>query len=742
MFRGFSLVTLCVLTIPVVAFVCVVGAWIFLPLPANLPTPKATLSSQGTHIYDVDGNEVALLRKFDQNIPVQRSDIPEVMKQAIISSEDHNFYKHRGVDPRGALRALWADLRNKTVTQGGSTITQQYVKLAYTNQERTLTRKIREAILASQLDRQVDKDEILYRYLSAAYFGDGAYGIGAAAESYFHKPVSQLNASEAAMLVGIVPAPTARAPREDPETAEGNRKAVLKEMLQQHYLTQPQYEDAVAHPVWLESQGTPNGPVTMVFKATTPEPKYPYYVDYVKRYLVNKYGEDRVYTGGLRVQTALDPAMQDDAEASVTKALAGTSAPLDMALVSVEPQTGFVKALVGGRDFKKAQVNLALGGCPPRPRNAKGQLIKVQVEPTCWSEKSITGGGTGRQPGSSFKTYVLASAFEVGIPPTKVYSAPSAWSPPGCKGSTCVVHNYESEGGGSATLKVATAESFNTVFAPLIRDVGTKETGHVVDGFIHTANLAKKLGVTSAYYAQDFHQTGGNYALGTIDVSPLDMAAAYSVFANRGEREPATPVVKILDVTGKTLEDNSNRQATRVVAQNVADNVTDTLRGVVDHGTAYPNAQIGRPAAGKTGTTESFTNAWFVGYTPTLSTAVWLGYSDRPHTINYKGNTKIAGGTVPAATWGDYMKKALKDVPVTDFSQPAPITAVNSNALTQQGGTTTIPPIVPQTVRPPDTTPTGSYDRTVTGPPSVAPPSTTTTVPSSLETVPSSGAAH
>ena len=709
-FRGFSLATLLVLTLPVAIFVCIVGGFVFLPLPANLPTPRATLPSQGTQVYDASGNQIALIRRYDQNIPVAQTDIPSIMKEATVASEDKNFYKHKGIDVRGTLRAFWADLRNDKTVQGGSTITQQYVKLAYTNRERTVTRKIREAVLASQLDRQTDKEQILYKYLSAVYFGDGTYGVGAASQSYFRVPVNQLNASEAATLVGVIPAPSAWAPRENLDQAEARRKEVLGKMLAQKYVTQAQYDDAIAHPLWLESEGTPPGPVTMVYNEQAPQAQFPYYVDYVKRYLIAKYGSDAVYQGGLRVQTALDPNLQQQAEATVANTLKGTSAPLDMSLVSVEPQTGYVRALVGGRDFAKAQVNLALGGCPTRPP----ANVKVQVEPTCWHTPSVTGGGTGRQPGSSFKPFVLATAYSEGMSPSKYYSDPSVYSIPDCRGSSCTIHNSEGESRGPISIKEAMAYSLNTVYAPLIRDVG----------FTQTAETAKKLGLDDAWYSQTIHSTSGTYALGVIDVSPLEMASAYGVFADGGLRQVATPVVKAVDATGKVLEDNSDRQPTRALDKAVADNVTDALRGVVDHGTAAGHVNIGRPVAGKTGTTESFGDAWFVGYTPSLSTSVWMGYSDYVHTINYKGNRQVYGGTVPADTWTAYMKQALANVPVTDFSQPAPISSVNKDALTV-AGPTTIPPIAPQVTRKPTPTPTGDYDQTSGGTQTVATPPTT-----------------
>jgi penicillin-binding protein 1A len=703
-FKGFTLVALCVLLIPLTVFTCIVGAFVFLPLPANLPEPKSSVPSQGTRIYDVNGNEIAELRKFDLNIPIKQEDLPDIMKKATIAQEDRKFYEHGGIDPRGIGRALWQDYRNKGAVQGGSTITQQYVKLAYTNRESTITRKIREAILASQLDRQADKEEILFRYLSEVYFGEGAYGVGAAAQLYFHKDVKDLNASEAATLVGIIPSPSAWSPRADPQGAENRRKSVLRQMFDQGYLNQQQFDDAVAHPLWIESNGDAPGPVTLIKNVKRTETKYPYFVKYVEAYLIEHYGDDMTYRGGLRVQTTLDPALQDQAEKIVADKLKGTSDPLSLSLISVEPQTGFVKAMVGGRDFSKSEVNLTLSKCPAKP----GEGVKVEVEPSCWKDPKtvIEAGSFGRQAASTWKAFVLAAAYEEGISPSKVYPGGSVYNIPGCnKPGTkeCQIRNSDGHGGGSMTIKEAMAQSLNTIYAPLGRDVG----------FQDVAKMAQKLGVNDAWYSSDMHRNTGVYSLGVIEIAPLEMASAYGVFANRGIKQTTTPIVKILDTESKVIEDNSERKGERVISENVADNMNDALQGVIDHGTAAGGGNIGRPAAGKTGTGEDFGDAWFVGYTPSLSTAVWMGNRTDNKTINYKGNRSVYGGTVPLQTWAAFMKAALKDVPQTKFEEPAPITKVNTNVL--QNTETTIAQITPGQVRQPKPLNAGDFDQTSGG---------------------------
>jgi penicillin-binding protein 1A len=648
--------------IPLVTAGTALASIVYLPLPAPpLPEPKPGIESRITRIFDATGKEIGLLRKFDTSIPVKSADIPEVLKQAVVSVEDKRFYSHGGIDPIGALRALWADVRGRQVVQGGSTITQQYVKNVYTSGERTLARKIREAVLASQLDRKVTKDEILYRYLSNIYLGGGAYGIGAAAESYFKKPVKDLTASESAMLAGLISAPSDFEPRSNPTQAEINRVFVLDEMLAQGRIDPFRHAEAVAQKLFFPTSETPkpSGPATIVHPLELQSASEPYYVDYVRRYLSAKYGADIVYRGGLRVETALDPRLQGLAVDSVKKALSGTNPPLEMALVTVEPGTGFVRAMVGGRDFSKSQVNLALGNCPDD--------YEIPKEgPIC-----LSGGGSGRQPGSSMKPVTLAKAYEEGIGPGRVYSGPGTYTIPGCRGTGCVVHNVESGSYGSISLKQATAFSVNTVYAQLIEDVGVKET----------AEMANRLGITMV--PADGIQPLGDFkgdpygvglTLGAAEVSPLEMASAYSVFAARGLQFSATPIIKVTDANGKILEDNTKRQGKRVLTEAVADNVTDALKGVINNGTGT-GANIGRPdgTAGKTGSTDDNADAWFVGYTPALSTAIWMGYSDSntKSLKNIKGVSTVYGGTIPASTWKAYMGEALKGAPPADFPKPA-----------------------------------------------------------------------
>jgi penicillin-binding protein 1A len=749
----FSSLWLAVVTlvgVPLVVVVTVLAGLIFLPLPATIPVPKANPPVEPTTIYDQNGAVIATLRQYDSNVPVSESQIPAVLKEAVVADEDRTFYTNDGIDLKSILRAALADLENGRTVQGGSTITQQYVKLAYTNGSRTVQRKIREAILAGQLDRVASKNEILYRYLSAVYFGDGNYGIGAAAENYFHVPVQDLDASQSAALAGLIPAPSARALREHLGVAEQFRVLVLGKMYQQGYLTRPQYRQALAEKLVPATEPSPPAHATLVYPVATTTSQYPDFVDYVTRWLLAHYPASEVYGGGLKVQTTLDPTLQADALDAVQSTLSGTTDPLEMALAAVEPQTGFVKALIGGRAFGQAGApyendNFAISGCDfstaglsssaqaAQLAQAKAVQSSSSVKASCWDGNDIdSAGGDGRQPGSSWKPFVLATAFKQGIPPTAVYDGPAVYDIPGCKvpagepASTCQIHNDETDETGHFTLASAMAASVNTVYAQLAPQVGCE----------NVARTAKAMGIDSAYWSPSEFPYCQNYALGEIDVSPLDMASAYGAFDDKGQRAVPTPILEIVNGAGKVLVDNISHPpaTTQVVPANVADNVTKVLEGVLAPGGTAGAHPLSRPAAGKTGTTNDETNAWFTGYTPTLSTSVWMGYADsESHPLgDIKGVDPVVGGTWPAATWQAFMTKALAGVPVTQFDAPAPIVAPHAAIA---GSGTTVPDLLPG--------PSGDVAQTPTGGPYVTPPSvpvapaaqtTTTTVPVAVTT--------
>ena len=747
-FGSVVLATVTVAGAPIAFGATILAGFIFLPLPASIPLPKPVVQLQPTVIYDRYGHQIATVSQFESNLPFSDAQVPQVLKEAVIADEDRNYYHENGVDLRGMFRALVADLRNKATVQGGSTITQQYVKLAYTGSERTIIRKVKEAILASQLSREASKEAILYHYLTLIYLGDGNTGAESASEAYFHLPIQQLDVSQAATLAGLIPAPSARAPEEHLSQAELYRELVLKKMYQQHYLTTAQYQNALAAKLAMAgTAGAIPGKATIVYpEVYTINTQYPDFVDYVQRWLTANLPASVLDQGGLRVQTTMDPTIENEARAVESTTLNGSAMPVDMAIASVEPSTGFVAAVVGGRYFGSPLAgqyqfdNLALGGCQNAPSKAK-----VLASASCWNGSMITGGGGGRQPGSSFKPFTLATAFADGIPPSTVYPAPYTYQIPGCVASTgngCQIHNDEGDLGavGSQNLAFATANSTNTVYAQVAEQVGCP----------NVANTAKKLGIETAYYSTPPFYYCASYALGELGVSPLDMASAYGVFANHGVRNAPTPILEIVDAQGKVLVDNIHHlpKGAQAIPANVADNVTNVLQGVIASGTGTA-AQLGRPAAGKTGTTSNNTDAWFVGYTPTLSTAVWMGNvnsdttpvgvsSGCPHgcvTGHYVGGGEstfygLYGGQWPAIAWKEFMQQALQNVPVTNFSAPAPIVTPQEAAALEAPRTTTTVPIEPGYGGSVQQTPTGGpYVNPAPAPVAPAPttPTTSTT---------------
>ena len=697
------------LLVPVLVVALLSAFLLATPLSGSLPPLKPSIESGITRVFDQNGVEIANFRRFDTNLPVARGDIPPVLVNAVVAAEDQRFFSHEGVDSRGILRAFMADLRGGGYVEGGSTITQQYVRLAYAGDQRTIGRKLREAILAGRVEKKLSKDEILYQYLSRAYFGSGAYGIGAAADTYFHTSVKNLTLSESAMLAGLLSAPTFSDPRTSPGEAEYQRQKVLGRMADQGRISQVELASTLPMKVTIADNlpaGADQSLLTVVQPAKPVQTKYPWFSDYVRSYLIARYGDDKVYQGGLRVETSLDPALQAKAEAAVAEALKGTSAPIDMAMVSLDPRTGEVKAMIGGRDFARSQVNLALGNCPKQQGPVPGD------DPIC-----VAGGGTGRQPGSSFKPFTLATAFEQGMSADKTYQGPATYTYPHCTGNGCTVHNVESGGFGTLSLRQATAYSVNTVFAQVIQDVGVKKV----------AELAHRVGITMVDpngNQPNGEPYGPSLTLGAAEVSPLDMAAAYGVFAARGVQFSATPVVKVTDAQGNVLQDNHARSGKRVLGENVADQVNDVLKDVVGYGTGTA-ADLGRPngTAGKTGTAENFSDAWFVGYTPELSTSVWMGYSDsqRP-LVNVKGVPRVFGGTIPAKAWHDYMAAALDGHPPTDFAPPAKPLPPPTLAPPPQAVTTpTQPPVTEPYVPPVDYGPPAGVPYGGAGPPVTQP---------------------
>jgi penicillin-binding protein 1A len=594
---------------------------LYVSLVGNLPSLEAQeeyTAAQTTKIFDnaEPPHVLAQLHGVENREIVSADQIPKHMRDAVVAVEDERFYSHPGVDLRAILRALWADLRHGSVVEGGSTITQQFVKNAYVSDQKTLDRKVKEAALAYQLEKKWSKEKILNEYLNIIYFGEGAWGVEAAATEYFGVHAEALTVAQAAMLAGITKSPANYSPRRDPERALERRNLILNKMFQQGYITGDQLRTALADSVKLAP--------TQVAEDT----KVPYWVEMVREQLVAKYGANTVLQGGLRVYTSIDLDKQALAEKAIKDILDKPGDPT-ASLVSIDVHTGRVLAMVGGFDFKNQQFNIAVQG--------------------------------HRQPGSAFKTFVLITALTQNISPSTTYdSGPFTLTLPGDD------WKVKSTDEGMVALADATARSINGVYARLIMDVGPQKV----------AETARHLGIETNVDSNPAIALGGL----KTGVSPLEMAVAYGTIASGGDRlsgsvvfDPEHPlfpiaIVKVTDAAGNVIDDN-HVVRTQVIDPRIAYTATDVLKGVIDYGTARA-ADIGRPAAGKTGTTQEYRDAWFVGYTPDVVTAVWVGYPDQQKPMTNVHGIRVTGGSFPAQIWAAYMRGALAEVPRTDFGKP------------------------------------------------------------------------
>ena len=553
-----------------------------------------------------DKRVLAVLRGSESRIIVPSGKIDERMKHAIVAVEDKRFYEHGGVDFHAIVRALYADVRNKKVVEGGSTITQQFIKNTYLHNEQSIGRKLKEAALAWQLSQRWSKDRILTAYLNTIYFGNGAYGVEQASRTYFHHSADTMNWAEAALLAGIPSDPSQYDPVADPKAAGARRQLVLRDLYEQGYITHHDYVRANRRPL----------PRPEDVHLPGKQGPAPYFTNYVKQQLVDRYGSGRVFGGGLHVHTTIDLNVQRMARRAIAKWLPSPTGP-SAALVAIDPRNGKVLAMIGGKSYHKSQFNLAVQG--------------------------------ERQPGSSFKPFVLATALKQGISPDSQFVSGPVQIPLGDK--VWYVHNYEGSDLGRISLTAATEFSDNTVYAQLTQVVGPA-------AIVHTA---RSLGITSPL--QKYFAIG----LGAEAVNPLEMARAFSAFANGGHRidgrtfgNRPRAVSLIQNEGGRIVDDNLPVRRQTLTATTAAI-VTSLLQNVVKGGTGT-HAQLsdGRPVAGKTGTTENYGDAWFVGYTPQLVAAVWVGYPNtlRPMLTEYHGQP-VAGGTFPAQIWKSFMEQAL-----------------------------------------------------------------------------------
>jgi len=682
--------------------------WLRLPPLSKLLTYDPPVA---TRVYADDGQLVSEFF-FEKRYLTPMDRIPSVVRDAFVAAEDSEFYRHRGIDLKGISRAFFANLRAGDVVQGGSTITQQVVKSLLLTPERSYRRKLREVLLSLKIERELSKDEILYLYLNQIYLGDGNYGIGAAARSYFGKDPSELTLPEAALLAGLPKAPSRYSPTRNAEGALTRQRYVLTRMLEEGYITPTAYRAAVRQGVSVVQRNKPRATVGS------------YYAEYVRRFLVEHFGERATYYQGYRVYTALNLNLQaiaedtvrrdietldlelgylgpreqltkdayekrladDDADpelaeleigriyqAVVTatkpgrmtvavgkhtsqidvskvtwhgevaakerrfevgdvveatpvdsngvKLLALTQSPeVEAALVAIDAHSGQVKAMVGGYDFARSQFNRATQAY--------------------------------RQPGSAFKPLVYAAALDAGYTPASVIlDAPiefvdhdKIWSP----------KNFSRLYYGPTTLRVALEKSRNVVTVRVVQELGVDKVAKYVNRFGFARPMGRNLSL----------------GLGTSEVTPVELVSAYSTFANDGKRLSPLFITRIEDSNGKLIEEFASKP-TDITSPQTAYLITSMLEGVVQNGTGTAAKALGRPVAGKTGTTNDQHDAWFIGYTPDLLAGVWVGYDDhRPLGRN------ATGGHVAAPIWVDFMKDAIRDKPTTAFAMPEGIRCV------------------------------------------------------------------
>jgi penicillin-binding protein 1A len=609
-----------------------------LPSPTNLQTIAPPVK---TLVYD--RNEKLVHEFFKENrsiVPLR--EIPRPLVQAILAIEDRRFYSHWGIDPIRLARALITDIITHSPQQGGSTITQQLARNLFLTHEKTMTRKLKEIVLAIRIEQTYTKDEILEMYFNQIYFGEGAYGVDAAAKVYFGKRVQELNLQECALLAGLPRNPRDYSPRRDPDRALRRRNLVLSQMLAAKFINRATYEQASEAPLG-------------VTKTRYNAQEAPYFIEMVRQYVDEHYGSNQLYEGGLKIHTSLDIDLQHAAEESLERRLTaleqrnqykktravlakatvsarekGQTEYLQGAIVSIEPTSGQIMALVGGRDFNDSNFNRA-----------------VQA---------------ARQPGSAFKPFIYTAAIDNGFTPTDIildtpisFRAGNGqdWSP----------QNYDKKFRGPITLRNALANSVNVPAAKLLQKLGTSVV----------TTYARRMGIKSRL------NPDLSLALGTSEVNLLELTSSYGVFANQGVRVPPVYILKIEDKNGKVLEE-SRTAGEEVLSPETALTMTSMMESVIENGTAASARALGftAPAAGKTGTTDDYSDAWFVGYVPGVVTGVWVGF-DRKQKIG----PGMTGAAAALPIWVDVMLAGTKNRPPQDF--PVPSGVVSRLICTETG---------------------------------------------------------
>jgi penicillin-binding protein 1A len=587
----------------------------------NLTSLRAVKIGQNSFVYAANGSLLGSIPAERNRQAVKASGMSPWIRKATVAIEDRRFYEHGGIDVEGIARAAVADVRAGRVVEGGSTITQQLVRNLYISNERTVKRKLKEACLATKLDRKWSKDKILTTYLNQVYYGNHAYGIEAASRTYFSKPAHELSLSEAALLAGLTQAPSVYDPFVAPGRVIARRNEVLVAMLQTAGITPRQYRKASRaslhlHPGQLYS-----------------EIREPYFFGYVRDKLIEAYGAANVAKGGLTVYTTIKPRYQRLAERAIRETLTLPTDPA-AALISIQPRTGAIRAMAAV--------------IPRRPKNQFNLLSQAR-----------------RQPGSTFKTFVLTAAIDQGINPDSTYyvSAPFTYRPApvgNCDdGTWWCVHTYDNSYYGWTSIRSATIRSDNSVYAQLTLDVTPERI----------AQVARRMGVRSPL------QVNGQYVpamgLGSVAVTPLDLASAYATLAAGGVYAEPMAIRRVVFPNGRVDTEagwgKPNRH--RAISEGVASVVTSILAQNIQYGTGT-RANIPRPAAGKTGTNEKHADAWFAGYTPDLATTTWVGYTRAEIPMENVHGIAVAGGTFPAEIWRLYMEPALEGIPKTPFPEP------------------------------------------------------------------------
>jgi len=607
-------------------------------------------------VYARDGSVLTTLHEEENRVPVSLDKVPDHVQRAVLDAEDDRFYDHGAIDVRALTRAMVVNVQSGGVFEGGSTITQQLIKITLLNSQQKASRKIKEAALALRLEASMTKRQILERYINAVYFGNHAYGLEAGAETYFRKHVDELDMGEGILLASLIRDPVGADPWVEPDAARTRRDAVIDRMATLGHLSPADADTLKGAPL-------PTPPPVEPVKGSD------YFAEQVKQQLladprIGASPKERyaaVFKGGLSIHTTLDPIMQQQAEQSVADILPDTGGRFRAALVSVDPTSGAVRALVGGPDFASAKFDLA----------TQGQ----------------------RQAGSAFKAFTLMAALEEGYLPEDTILGASPCVIPNPGSDDWAPDNVEGEAPGVLSLTDATVHSVNCAFARLVKLVGPAK---VVDA-------ARRMGITSPL------QPFLSITLGTMGVSPLEMAGAYATLAADGQHHPTYFVDDVVDNRGRVLL-RADTHGEQVVSAQNARTETKVLTQVVQRGTGTAAAVSGWTVAGKTGTTDENKNAWFVGYTPTLATAVWMGSPVGDVPMRNVGGITVFGGTYPARIWHEFTAAALGDGPAVAFPEPVP-SGIGSRYLSVTEGskpTTRVPsrppPVAPVAPLIPDTT--------------------------------------